>query len=265
VRHHVYHSFLNFSIITSPPYYTVPAQSIPAESMSEKLIPLPHDHEQWIQTLFHVLADQNLTDSSSSSRTKSRIRVLTEQQYNIYWPLADGFWTHTSCEKPKHGKPIIRYYSCRLSKFRESSVAERFPAAENTSGKSRVTSFYAPQACKMKIKITESVPEISGTRKTFTIEQVIPRGPNGKKLADAEFQSIVHNHTIDESWKRKRCSFLTNIIRDELARGYSPAQVRDRLKGTGRAGGYERLESIGGAFVDRYLTKYIKTIDISHI
>ena len=49
----------------------------------------------------------------------------------------------------------------------------------------------------------------------------------------------------------KRSSFLTELIRNELARGYTPVQVRDCLKGTGRARGSERLESIGGAFIDR--------------
>ena len=93
----------------------------------------------------------------------------------------------------------------------------------------------------MKIKITESTGPDSDLAKTYRIEQV-----RGKEKSNRE-----HNHEIDESWMRKRSTFLTEIIRNELARGYTPAQVRDRLKGTGRAGGYEQLESVGGAFIDR--------------
>lgn len=197
--------------------------------MSEKLIPLPNNHEHWIHKLFSI------------SPSPDGPLVLTEQQYAVYWPLVDGFWTHTNTQRHKHGKSISHYYSCRLGKGRVSSKAERYPT-ENLSGKSRVTSFRSPvECCKMRIKITESIP-VPGKFKTYTVEQVIPRD------ATNFFQ---HNHTIEESWKRKRSSFLTNIIRDELAKGYTPAQVKDRLKGTGRAGGYERLESVGGAFIDR--------------
>ncbi|KAG0131079.1 hypothetical protein HOY82DRAFT_560927, partial [Tuber indicum] len=164
--------------------------------------------------------------------------VLTDQQYLIYWPLVDGFWTHTSCEKHKHKRSITRYYSCRISKTRESSKADPFPE-ENLSGKARNTAYYEPGKCPMKIKVTESiVPEVA---KTFQVEQIKGKEKNSRE----------HNHSMEESWIRKRSSFLTEIIRNELVRGYTPAQVRDRLKGTGRAGGSKRLESIGGVFIDR--------------
>lgn len=194
--------------------------------MSEKLIPLPQHHEEWIQLLFHI-ANGPI--------------IMTEQQYSVYWPLVDGFWTHTNTQKHKHGKSVSRYYSCRLSKSRDSSTAEPFPV-ENPSGKSRVTSFFSSGTCTMRIKITESIH--ASNPKNYSIEQV-----NKKK--DMFDSCEIHNHTIEESWRRKRSTFLTSIISDELARGYSPAQVKDRLKGTGRAGGYERLESVGGAFIDR--------------
>lgn len=89
----------------------------------------------------------------------------------------------------------------------------------------------------MKIQIVEST--LSDKPKTYTISRV------------RSAQESKHDHSIDASWERKRSSFLVNIIKDELARGYTPAQVKDRLKGTGRAGGYKRLETIGGAFMKR--------------
>ena len=68
----------------------------------------------------------------------------------------------------------------------------------------------------MKIKITESM--VSEAAKTFRIEQI----------KEKEKKSKEHNYSIEESWMRKRSSFLTEIIRNELARGYTPAQVRIR-------------------------------------
>ncbi|KAG0642455.1 hypothetical protein HOY80DRAFT_1105605 [Tuber brumale] len=82
------------------------------------------------------------------------------------------------------------------------------------------------------------IPELA---KTYRIEQVIGKEDNFRE----------HSHDIGESWMRKRSTFLTDFIRNELSRGYTPGQVRNRLKGTGRAGGSERLESVGGAFLDR--------------
>lgn len=49
----------------------------------------------------------------------------------------------------------------------------------------------------------------------------------------------------------KRSSLLTNIIKDELAKNYTPGRVKDRLRGAGLVVGYERLESIGGEFMKR--------------
>jgi len=191
--------------------------------MSDFLIPVPYQHEHWIQELYHIKKD---------------ILILTDRQYLIYWPLVDGFWIHTSCEKHKHERSITRYYSCRISKTLESSKADPFPE-EKLSGKSRNTTYYGPGKCPIKIKITEST--VSEAAKTFWIEQIKGKEKNSRE----------HNHSIEESWMRKRSSFLTDIIRNELARGYTPAQVRDRLKETGHAGGCEQLESIGGAFIDR--------------
>ena len=101
----------------------------------------------------------------------------------------------------------------------------------------------------MKIKITEST--VSDAAKTFQID----------KIKGKENNSREHNYSIEESWMCKGSSFWTEIIRNELARGYTLAQVRDRWKETCRPGAFEQLESIGGAFVDRlakplHLLKY---------
>jgi hypothetical protein len=190
--------------------------------MSEKLIPLPLNHEEMIHKLFHV----------------SESLVLTEGQYNVYWPLVDGFWSHTQTEKHKHQKWITQYFVCRISKPRESSKAVCI-----NSIKTRVTSFHVPSTCKMRIKVCESlVPALKS--KTFTITRVRNAEP--------------HDHDIEISWSRKRSTFLQEIFRNELSRGYSPGEIKDRMKGAGRVAGYARLESVGGAYVKRYVFHHNK-------
>lgn len=197
--------------------------------MTDKLIPLPAFHEQWIRDLFEVSVKITMSD----------------QEYRIYWQLVDGFWSHQQTQTPVHGKSKTKYYMCRITKSRTSSTADRNPS-ENASVKSRVTVFQSPSTCQMKIKVTET---LIGP-KTFTVQQVLNK---------TDTRCREHDHSINASWKMKRSSFLTGIISDELAKGYTPAQVKDRLKGTGRAAGYERLESIGGAFMKRYAIFLLNT------
>lgn len=182
--------------------------------MSEKLIPLPLNHQEMIQKLFHV---------------KSQI-IFTEQQFQVYWPLVDGFWSHTQTENHQHLKWVSRYYICRISKARESfkSCSE-----ENTSGKTRVTSFHPPGSCRLRIKVCESLH--TNKQKTFRILRI-------RSTSD-------HDHSIDLSWSRKRSTFLQKIFRFELMKGYSPAEIKNRIKGAGRVAGYTRLESVGRTFV----------------
>lgn len=198
--------------------------------MTEALIPLPLNHQEMIQTLFHV---------------QSQI-ILTEQQYYVYWPLVDGVWSHTQTEKHKHLKSVSRYYVCRISKTRESSKPY---SEENTSGKTRVTSFHPSGTCKMKIKICESLQDYK--QKTFTILRV-------RHATD-------HDHDINESWNRKRSSFLQEIFRHELSKGYTPGEIKNRIKGAGRIAGYARLEAVGGAFVKRYGSSSSLIINITNI
>lgn len=200
--------------------------------MTSNLIPLPSNHEQWIDTLWHIHIMGKLT--------------ITEQQYRVYWPLVDGFWSHRKTEKHLHGRFQTHYYTCRLSQQRVSSKAKPYPS-ENISGKTRVTSCRIPSTCSMRIKIIEPLEVAADGSKIWSVQQVLDR-------KNPELRT--HNHTIDASWKHKRSSFLTNIIQEELAKGYTPGQVKDRLQGSGRVAGYERLESIGGAFMKRYAYYY---------
>lgn len=135
--------------------------------MSQKLIPLPPYHAEWIQLLFHV-AD---------------MMILTEERYQIYWPLVDGFWSHPQTQKHLHGKFVIHYNVCRVSKTCTFSSAEKQPT-ENISRKTRVTAFQTHGTCSVKIKI---IKLFNTTRpKSFTIQQVT--GKTGEKKP---------NHPID--------------------------------------------------------------------
>ncbi|KAH0612479.1 uncharacterized protein H6S33_008859 [Morchella sextelata] len=195
--------------------------------MSSTLIPLPANHEDWIQTLWLAQVVGKFT--------------LNERDYKTYWPLVDGFWSHRKTENHLHGKFKTHYYACQLGPKRVSSKAEPYPT-ETKSGKKHVTSCSLPGTCPVKIKIIEPIQFGTDDQKLWTISQVLGCNDTGFKF---------HDHDINASWKAKRSSFLTNIIKDELAKGYTPSQVKDRLRGVGRVAGYERLESIGGAFMKR--------------
>lgn len=151
------------------------------------------------------------------------------------------FCSNRKTENHVHGKFKTHYYACRLVPKCVSSKAEPYPT-ETKSGKKRITSCSLPGTCPVKIKIIEPIQFSTDDQKLWIISQVLG-------LNDTCFK--FHDHDINASWKVKRSSLLTNIIKDELAKNYTPGRVKDRLRGAGLVVGYERLESIGGAFMKR--------------
>ncbi|KAI5837751.1 hypothetical protein DFP73DRAFT_600753 [Morchella snyderi] len=89
----------------------------------------------------------------------------------------------------------------------------------------------------MQMKICESLQDPSPQPKTYSIIRV-------KTATD-------HDHDIEISLGRKRSSFLQDIFRHELKKGYAPGEIKNRIKGAGRIAGYTRLEAVGGAYVKR--------------
>lgn len=69
--------------------------------MTANLIPLSANQEQWIDTFWNVQILGKL--------------LITEQQYRMYWPFVDGFWSHRKTEKDLHRSSQTNDYCCHLS------------------------------------------------------------------------------------------------------------------------------------------------------
>lgn len=186
---------------------------------SFQIICPPPDHVRWIEKLFH------LVDGILMSR----------EQFDLYWPLADGFWTLKRKEKQRSGMVETRYYECRTRKSRVSSSARTQPPQGGPQPVRRITSYRINSTCECKLRIVER-------EDTFLLERY--GGRIGHPVP-------MHDHTMDDSFARKISSFLREALLGELRKGYTAAEVFNRFRGVGRANGYEVLESVGGAWLTR--------------
>ena len=72
---------------------------------SFQIICPPPDHILWIEKLFHL--NEGI--------------LMSREQFDLYWPLAEGFWTMKRKEKQRSGMVETRYYECRTQKSHKSS------------------------------------------------------------------------------------------------------------------------------------------------
>lgn len=140
--------------------------------------------------------------------------AMNESQFQIYWSLVNGFWSHTQNANHKHKKCITEYHVGRISKPRMSSKA--LPE-EKASGKTRVTAFHPPGSCEMKIKIYERLDKVNDKENTYRILRIR--------------NALDHDYNIEQPWSRKRSSFLLEIFRNEMEKWHSVAEIKDRIKG----------------------------------
>ncbi|KAF8534573.1 hypothetical protein BDD12DRAFT_406979 [Trichophaea hybrida] len=105
----------------------------PISLVSEK----PPDLQAWRDRLFHV----------------AETIVMTEADWNTYWPHIDNVWSHRSTQVSKNGPIKTHYYDCRL-KGRPPGAA---PSLNNPNRKKRKRVARERNLCDMKIKVTEAV------------------------------------------------------------------------------------------------------------
>ncbi|KAI5788199.1 putative glutathione transferase [Pyronema domesticum] len=102
----------------------------------------PPDLQLWRERLFHVTEQF----------------VLSEEEWNTYWPHIDNVWSHRSTQVSKNGPIKTHYYDCRL-KGRPPGAA---PSLSNPNRKKRRRVARERDLCDMKIKVTEAVDGVSG-------------------------------------------------------------------------------------------------------
>ncbi|KAF8422041.1 hypothetical protein EV426DRAFT_607300 [Tirmania nivea] len=164
----------------------------------------PPDLEEWRRRLFMV----------------EGTIVMSEDDWNTYWPYIDNVWSHRSTQKSKKGPFVTHYYDCRL-KGRPPGT----PVNQDPNKKKRKRTARERDLCEMKIKIIEATTPI----RTFTIEKVKREiGENGEEPA-GEY----HRHTLEESDRIKRNTVQRQALK--LEKEIKKVQKTYHKKATGLA------------------------------
>ncbi|TID21762.1 SAICAR synthase-like protein [Venturia nashicola] len=203
-----------------------------------KLVPDPPELRSWRQKLFDV----------------DDMTVVSEDDFQIYFPHVDNVYSHRSTQRYKNKSFISHYWDCRL-KGRPAGTAK----SDDPNKKKRKRVARERDLCDVKIKITEYLPgatrdEIQNhlsqqprkeavgleqlvamvdaspavfwntglagygqiTRRFYTLQRVNGTGPSGREEGGGP-----HRHGIDDSDKIKK-----NSVERWMARGSKEAPKR---------------------------------------
>ncbi|KAL1638000.1 hypothetical protein SLS58_009117 [Diplodia intermedia] len=251
-------ALFHFSSPQDPPFAAVAAPAQPhARARVQIQVPAPTDDTQdarsdgkneeprlvldpprlgqWRERLFHV--DETI--------------VMTEDQFQTYWPHVDNIYSHRSTQRYKRKPFVSHYWDCRL-KGRPPGT----PKSDDPSKKKRKRVARERDLCDVKIKITEyepgsatpdnvgplteypvpdpvppAAPNQAGqlqwplsalhltqpdpyNRKIYTIQRVNGNGANGK----ADGNPGPHKHDLEESDRIKKNTAIRHTLKNEKDR-----------------------------------------------
>ncbi|PMB66566.1 Pyrimidodiazepine synthase [Beauveria bassiana] len=188
-----------------------------------KIIVDPPDLQAWREKLFNV----------------DGMIVLTQEQFETYFPHVDNVYSHRSTQKYKRKPFISHYWDCRM-KGRPPGT----PKTEDPNKKRRRRSARERDLCDVKIKITEYFPsaeplqlDTSDTsaaaaaavaagyhgQRFWTIQRVNGNGGNGK----GDGVAGPHKHTLAKSDEIKKNSVQRHVAaQDKVAKRAQPAPRR---------------------------------------
>ncbi|KAM3483779.1 hypothetical protein MY8738_002829 [Beauveria namnaoensis] len=188
-----------------------------------KIIVDPPDLQAWREKLFNV----------------DEMIVLTQEQFETYFPHVDNVYSHRSTQKYKRKPFISHYWDCRM-KGRPPGT----PKTEDPNKKRRRRSARERDLCDVKIKITEYFPsaeplqlDTSDTsaaaaaavaagyhgQRFWTIQRVNGNGGNGK----GDGVAGPHKHTLAKSDEIKKNSVQRHVAaQDKVAKRAQPAPRR---------------------------------------
>lgn len=198
-----------------------------------QIVPDPPDLEAWRDKLFHV----------------DEMIVLTDEQYETYFPHVDNVYSHRSTQRYKRKPFVSHYWDCRM-KGRPPGT----PKSDDPNKKKRKRLARERDLCDVKIKITEYAPgaqiqleptpgsanggsadpasfmapplEIGPGERFWTIQRVNGNGGNGK----GDGVAGPHRHTLAKSDEIKKSSvqrYLATQERETKKKGpKQPAQRR---------------------------------------
>ncbi|KAL2207357.1 hypothetical protein CC79DRAFT_1273288 [Sarocladium strictum] len=165
----------------------------------DRLVFDPPDLEIWRERFFNV----------------DDVIVLTNEQYETYWPHVDNVYSHRSTQRYKRKPFISHYWDCRM-KGRPSGT----PKSDDPNKKKRKRVARERDLCDVKIKVTEYFPgaqipaeeDASGAaiaaaqaagfsgEKFWTVQRVNGNGGNGK----GDGVAGPHKHTLERSDEIKK-------------------------------------------------------------
>ena len=159
--------------------------------------------------------------------------TMSSDTFSETWPYVDSVYTKLRGEELQaYGTVRVQKYECRLRKSKKSSTTRGAP--DNKVIKRRHSSIRDQGLCQVRIKVSRPV--------------------DGSAVTIERLDEYTHTHDIEESFRVKKPSILVNYIAIEAAKNYSASQIFHAFRGAGTAEGSERLASIGGSSLRRYVT-----------
>ncbi|KHN98514.1 Glutathione S-transferase [Metarhizium album ARSEF 1941] len=169
----------------------------------------PPDLRAWREKLFNV----------------NDMIVLTDEQFETYFPHVDNVYSHRSTQRYKRKPFVSHYWDCRM-KGRPPGT----PKSDDPSKRKRKRSARARDLCDVKIRITEYFPNASAYvdreaaaaaaaagsalpvgQRFWTIQRVNGNGGNGKSDGVAG----PHRHTLERSDDIKKNSVQRYVAQQE--------------------------------------------------
>ncbi|XWW93170.1 hypothetical protein V2A60_001099 [Cordyceps javanica] len=191
-----------------------------------KIVIDPPDLQAWREKLFNV----------------DEMIVLTQEQFETYFPHVDNVYSHRSTQKYKRKPFVSHYWDCRM-KGRPPGT----PKTEDPNKKRRRRSARERDLCDVKIKITEYFPsseplQLDGSgggpeaaaaaavvaagyhgQRFWTVQRVNGNGGNGK----GDGVAGPHKHTLAKSDEIKKNSVQRHVAAQEReAKRAQPAPRR---------------------------------------
>ncbi|TWU75413.1 hypothetical protein ED733_003231 [Metarhizium rileyi] len=186
----------------------------------------PPDLQAWREKLFNV----------------DDVIVLTDDEFETYFPHVDNVYSHRSTQRYKRKPFISHYWDCRM-KGRPPGT----PKSDDPAKKRRKRNARERDLCDVKIRITEYFPSASAYvdreaaaaaadaalpagQKFWTIQRVNGNGGNGK----GDGVAGPHRHTLSRSDEIKKSSVQRYVARQETQARRTQQRVPPR-KATGAA------------------------------
>lgn len=199
---------------------------------SGRIVPNPPDLEAWREKLFNV----------------DEMIILTDEQYETYFPHIDNVYSHRSTQRYKRKPFVSHYWDCRM-KGRPPGT----PKSDDPNKKKRKRLARERDLCDVKIKITEYAPgaqiqleptsgsdptsfmapplEIGPGQRFWTIQRVNGNGGNGK----GDGVAGPHRHTLAKSDEIKKSSVQRYLATQQRETKKKSPKQQTQHKTTGGA------------------------------